>query len=263
MVRQLTIWFVVVLFAVPALAENYIMATGENGTDVVYTGDRMVYTNWLNDCQLWMPFPAEELAGTYYDYSRQGNDGSQGTANLRPAWNSGSGGTYVFDGTDDYIISTDIDPTTEMAITAWIYCHNVAADHRNWFSKGVDGGGQQYLGRLNKTTGAWYIQINTAANYGYINANFSASLSTWYNIVVTYSVTDDLVAGYVNGVLLDSRALGSGTYAADNDALELGRDDRAAEWFDGNIDDVRIYDRALTSNEVYNIYMDTKSTYGL
>jgi Concanavalin A-like lectin/glucanases superfamily len=54
---------------------------------------------------------------------------------------------------------------------------------------------------------------------------------------------------YVNGVLAGSKSA-SGSIASSSDPLRIGGDVTWAEWFQGRIDDIRVYSRALSAAEV-------------
>lgn len=82
-------------------------------------------------------------------------------------------------------------------------------------------------------------------------------LDTWYHIAVTYNNSDNLVSLYVNGSLSDTR-----TWANLNTTttpLRVGNDFNnltppQTRGFQGAIDDVRIFNSALTSSEIQAIY---------
>ena len=71
-------------------------------------------------------------------------------------------------------------------------------------------------------------------------------------VVGTY---DGAVANvYVDGVLRNSHEYSGPMYVSPSD-LEIGRDpSNPSRFFDGLIDEVRIYDRALTASEVERLY---------
>ena len=71
------------------------------------------------------------------------------------------------------------------------------------------------------------------------------------------TVVQDGVAGtrkiYVNGVLANSDA--SPAAANGTGSCDIGYGNISDEYFGGKIDDVRIYNRALTANEVQQLYL--------
>ena len=86
------------------------------------------------------------------------------------------------------------------------------------------------------------------------NASFNYSVGQWYHVV--YVVTPSGYTIYVNG-----NQVGSGTYATSTPllydathAIKIGQVGGGGEFFNGSIDDVRIYNRALSANEISQIY---------
>jgi len=93
--------------------------------------------------------------------------------------------------------------------------------------------------------GSAYVKIanGTVSGFGftdptvYVNGAEAATITTnWCHIVIT---------------------TGTGLSASD---LDVGRLD--AVYFDGKIDDVRVFNRTLSKEEISNIYNQTKHLYG-
>jgi hypothetical protein len=73
-------------------------------------------------------------------------------------------------------------------------------------------------------------------------------LGTWSHVAVTYDGANQRL--YVNGVQVASRAQ-TGSMALGNGPLRIGGNGSwATEFFQGLIDDVRVYNRALTATEI-------------
>src|SRR3954454_7997097 len=71
--------------------------------------------------------------------------------------------------------------------------------------------------------------------------------NTWTHLATTYDGLN--LRLYVNGTQVSSRAL-SGSMSASTGALRIGGNNVWPEWFAGLIDEVRVYNRALTATEV-------------
>ena len=106
--------------------------------------------------------------------------------------------------------------------------------------------------------GAWAIdQSNTAFNTS--NANFVAG--NWYHIVFTFDRDGDGVI-YVNGVPNVTQAVNGSSTSVDivsNDNTIIGG---VAYDFDGKIDEVAIWNTALSSDAVQEIYNATNNNTG-
>ncbi len=75
----------------------------------------------------------------------------------------------------------------------------------------------------------------------------------WHHLIVNY--TSGVVDVYIDGILNESQAKDLNTQG---DTLKIGRtiynEINQTEFFNGDIDDIRIYDRALNEQEVWAIY---------
>lgn len=72
-------------------------------------------------------------------------------------------------------------------------------------------------------------------------------LNAWTHLAFTYDGATEKL--YVNGVLVASRAQ-TGAISAANGVLHIGGDSVWGEHFQGLIDEVRIYNRALSAAEI-------------
>ena len=78
----------------------------------------------------------------------------------------------------------------------------------------------------------------------------------WLHFVGSYNVDTRIGKTYINGNMLRAENLGTRTPAAGNVKVRIGNgiNLRATSRFKGLMDDFRIYDRALTDNEVSTVY---------
>ena len=250
MVKQLT-FFLLLFVVVVACADDYIFATGRDGTEIVYTADRMIYTNWLGDCILWHPFPSDVGGGSYPDYSTEQNDGSQSTATNRPTWSSGS---YDFNGVNEYIdcgndASLQIN-TSNITVAFWVKKADTVSAHP-----------------ANKYDGAsagWYIILDYKGTNNIYWRPAAATLelsvtllNNWHHIVIAQSGT--VASIYVDGDYVD-QFTGCYETASVTASFFIGVD-QGPTFFDGFLDDFRNYKIALTSNQVNQIYLDTKGAH--
>jgi hypothetical protein len=73
------------------------------------------------------------------------------------------------------------------------------------------------------------------------------ALNAWSYLASTFD--GSVLRLYVNGVLVSSSAV-SGSLAASSGVLRIGGNGVWPEWFAGLIDEVRVYNRALTASEI-------------
>jgi hypothetical protein len=193
----------------------------------------------------------DEGSGTIaYDSSGNGNDG---TIQGDPQWVAGKiAGALQFDGTDDYVEVPDspsLDITDAITIAAWVFRE---ADSGTWERIVAKSDSSLYDYWLQVTSGdsigGGFLDIGgTAHNSLDLATGVSIPLNQWTHLVYVYDGT--YAKGYVNGQLDKSDDIGSFTIRTSTRPLWVGRLQNSYN-FDGLIDEVRIYDRALTVPEI-------------
>ena len=205
---------------------------------------------------------------TWNDLSRSGNNG---TLVNGPTFNSGNGGSIVFDGSNDYI-STTI-PTvrsltgTRSSISIWFRAVNTTT--RGVLIADWDSAGASLTCRLeisgfllsSRTIGG---NINSPG--GAVTPIQSTTLllnNTWYNVVIQYDGTNSTL--YLNGNLEASLVTTErGSNPTGNNSVSIGRGGAFnGLYLNGNIAQTLIYNRALTAAEVLQNYNATKGRFGL
>ena len=198
--------------------------------------------------------------GNANDASGNGNNGTVNGATLTADRNGITNNSYMFDGISKYIevpSTTSISVTSSYTISVWfnasIWNFNAPIDEHAIVSKIVDGawyGGYEiYIGGV----AGWIKHI------GNIGSNFSigpsgGNINTWYNVVTTFDGSK--VRFYLNGIKRDSIAL-SGSIQTSATPLRFGRRGGAGSnncWFNGKIDDIGIWNRALSQSEITALY---------
>ena len=203
---------------------------------------------------------------TWTDLSRSGNSG---TLVNGPTFNSGNGGSIVFDGTNDYVeIQNQIqfDQTDPFTLSSWVNSPNVSNELI------INNENILYTGyRLNINVNA-NIEIGLRSSISddiAIETLNSINANTWYHIVGTYDGTSN-VSGmkiYINGVEEDtntiSNTLTSSTLSNQRTLLGIRRLSPPPNPLRGNIANVQIYNRALSTIEITQNYNATRTRFGL
>ncbi len=186
---------------------------------------------------------------TAFDSSGNGNDGTLIGA-PGPNWTTGKIGQALdFDGTDDYVaVPFILDPsTTDMTTTAWIYASGEdCTSHQNVIvqQENGTGTGRHWLVRSN-SAGAIFPpkRLFTWLGNSFLGSTTLIELNTWYFAVVTVEGRTRKI--YVNGIEENSDII---TQNASDGTMRIGshKTGTSGEKWEGIIDDVRIYNRALT-----------------
>lgn len=190
-------------------------------------------------------------AGEVIDYSGNGNNGTRAGNSTTATAKYARGGT--FDNSGDYVTVTDspsLSPTSQVTLAAWVY-RNTVSDADGAIGKYYSGVNRRsYLLGMNNTYAKVIISSNGTANTA-LEGVTSIDTGKWYHIAGTYDGTTLKI--YVNGQLENSTPLTGGIYDS-SDALRIGDGDQGYWPMNGLIDEARVYNRALSGNEVKQLY---------
>jgi hypothetical protein len=203
---------------------------------------------------------------TWTDLSGSGNNG---TLTNGPTFNSANFGSIVFDGTNDYIEGTVIEPLY-YTLSCWFKATGAPSinDEAGGFmissSPQLFGGVIQYAisySWLNQKIG-FFPQTNTSPIY---TANNSVLRNQFYNVVGVYNGSLRII--YINGVLATQASYTTNPVypTSGNRNYQIGRWGFGGfeRFFNGNIPQVSIYNRALTETEVSQNYNALRSRFGI
>jgi hypothetical protein len=205
---------------------------------------------------------------TWFDLTGVNN----GTLTNGPTFNSGSGGSIVFDGVNDYALvnsgSTSINPTTAITVASFLNVSSYGANYacicfkQNNYSNYFE----QYSLFLVNTlvgfsiTGVDRIQKSVSASGNFTNQNI-------YVVGTCDTITDE-IKFYLNGILTHTLPFTSTFDIADTPiniggtgVLKFGA--TYTGFTNGKIYNTSIYNRALTASEVLQNYNATKGRFGL
>lgn len=237
------------------------MSTAEGGGNIVTDG-LVLYLDAANSKSI--------VSGstTWTDLSRSNN---KGTLLNGPSFNYGNGGSIVFDGTNDYVITnSDISSykvNSNFTISTWT---NVSTTTNN--AAGIFGCFDDNLESSVKHTGysLWVktgesrfsFLIGSGSNtFTYIPANSNYQTNTWYNL--TGINTGGISYFYINGVL--QNATSNATILLPEHPVKIGRGYEYTNnyYYNGKVAQGIIYNRALTPQEVLQNFNATKKRFGL
>lgn len=154
-----------------------------------------------------------------------------------------------------------LDFTDAFTLSAWLKLEEVVSAFNCWIGKdyttafacgiGSGGSGECPAGdEINRIMRLYIGDVSTSFMDG---TDFSCGTDTWYHVVVTFDDESDTAQLYVNGSLDDTVAI-SGTVTPNDYPLGIGEDGFYSDDFAGIIDEVRIHDRVLDSEEVEALY---------
>jgi hypothetical protein len=186
-----------------------------------------------------------------------GSQTSAGTCQTSGAWGNGASGKFNgslnFDGTDDYVdvgsdSSIDIDGKS-FSVSAWVK-KTKSAINEYFLSKGDEAGVRAALHIGFKNTD----DIRFGFYGDDLDSNSTITDTHWHNLVFTYNVSDNSRKIYIDGKLDNSGTAGGSLSGTDDDNWGIGRREFTDSLgFSGRIDDVRIYNYALSPAQVQKV----------
>ena len=206
-----------------------------------------------------------DLSGNNYD----------GTLTNGPTFNSGNGGSIVFNASTQYV---------DTANTSGLNFTNTSATVSVWIKTSASfPSGAYIVAKQMDATGGWSIDL-ASTGIPYFETKNNASGATacyrfatvvcnngvWHNVVATFTTSTSVVANntitmYVDGVSSNSTLNQLLTYGGNtSENIKIGRRTvSSVDAYNGNISNVQIYNRLLSANEVLQNYNATKSRFGL
>ena len=193
------------------------------------------------------------------------NQSNSGSLTNNPTYDPTNGGIIVFDGVNDFVLGSsnlNISGNDTFSICYWA----------RW--NGASFSGDYPSGVGNNSTGNTNQGLSTTWNGGRIALDFwvnrfratvALNVQTWY--YVCFTKTAGLIGStsklYANGQ--EYAGAVEGTDTTPNITLStfvVGRLD-ASRWFNGNIANIQIYNRALSPSEILQNYNAQKSRFNL
>jgi len=163
----------------------------------------------------------------------------------------------LLDGTDDYI-EVDHNYSTfensDFSITGWakfdaLHSNNVIFAGEDGGNAG-DGDTWWFVG-YSDLENSWQVQIDEGGGNKTVSSGSTPSTGTWY--FISWIVT----AGGGTELYIDANSdltTGYNDFNASSHSLYFGNNGRGENYLNGHIDDIRVYNKALSGTEVSNLY---------
>jgi hypothetical protein len=140
-------------------------------------------------------------------------------------------------------------------VAAWVTLSNTSGFHTAVSQDGTNVSGfyLQYTG-----SAFAFSLVSSDATSGTTTratSSFAATPNTWYYLVGVYDASSNQIKLYVNGSLVSTQTVPAAWKATGETVIGRGKwNGAAADSWAGNIDDVQLYDRALSAQEVAALY---------
>lgn len=249
------------------LEQLYMGFVGDGPMDGVLD-DVSIYNRALSSTEIdslyhfggWSHHPVAfyPFSGNPDDSSGNDNHGIVTGAVLTTDRFGNANSAYSFDGDGDYIDcggSYLFDITRSLSIAAWIEPNNFDTDH----------GIVSKMGSLSEAYDLVTSADNSSPPLNHIRFNagrpflFSQSIDSqrWHFVAAVFDAAMMRQYIYIDGVLTDSMSTDNNSIPSNNDHLYIGAHQPLVVpyWsWDGKLDDIRIYNRPLSSAEMDSLY---------
>ncbi len=234
----------------------------------------MIYKRALTDNEIRDIYYSQgNISIAHWKFDGNANDAignNHGTVTGATLTTGVSGQAYYFDGYNYITIANennfDFERTSKFTVCMWVYPKALASSttSRTLISKlGSNTVGWELSNWGSGNSGAvtLYLVSSWPTNAIQAQANNSLSLNQWQHVCAFYDGTSSIygVRIYVNGgskSLTPVKKTLTGSILGNNNVIIGSRNKNMP--FIGNIDDVRIYNRVLSSSEIYSLYKTTK-----
>jgi len=194
------------------------------------------------------------------DWFDTGNNGTNVDMNATFNDSGKFGGGFEFDGAGDFISVPDasgLDFLPEFTLSVWF----------KTLTTGIDRGLMNKLNGFDCTNNNFLLYINTADKVRICTQNNpkNEALTTtlieanrWYHVVATANATNLTI--YLDGILEDIGNKQNATTNTD-DILTIGSVSTTAQFFNGTLDEVLIFNRSLSAQEISALYNASTNQY--
>ena len=168
----------------------------------------------------------------------------------------------TFNGTSQYVSTYNFSPTSSQPFSICLWVNQASlAGNRVILGKGTSGGSdwQYSLRDINGTVG--FLYWNTGGSGALSFSLGTLSPNTWTHLCAVFDGTTGY--GYKDGIFQGS-GISSGSFKSDPGNLNIGKGYYSGGvygFFNGSIDEVRIYNRALSATDVYWLSLGQPGTY--
>lgn len=164
-------------------------------------------------------------------------------------------GLAQFDSADDYVRLPDtneVDLPDTLTAMAWVYLKNTPAELKTILSK--DTNYEFHVNSSRQIYWWWQDSNNTTRSF---SSTTQVSLNKWHHVAITYQSGLQII--YIDGQEA-ARQTFTGQLITNSNDLQIGQDQGiGSRFFDGDIDEVKIFDVALSSSEVEEIVANEKA----
>jgi beta-lactam-binding protein with PASTA domain len=213
-----------------------------------------------------------KLDGTSGDIAYDSAGQNDGVAYGGPVWQPTGGklgGALKFDGVNDYVqlpIGSMINSLTDTTFATWVNWSATGGDWQRIFDFGSSDKVYMYLSPRGTNVMRFAISLLGNAYLAEDQTAASAALATgWHHVAVTLDAVNKMYSLYLDGQVVGTKTAARYTPSSLGNTTQnwLGRSQYPADpYFNGSLDDFRIYDRVLNAQELQQVMLGAAPTGG-
>ena len=146
-------------------------------------------------------------------------------------------------------VSSNFSPP--LTVSCWGYFNSLSASNQTLINIGASGNNSGLTLVYSGTNIGIAVNINNTIASTY----YPISTNTWYNFAITFGSLS--VNFYINGSLISTFSTITATFTVGGTKMRLGEDILMGSPLNGTLNDVRVYNRILLSNEILLVYKNS------
>jgi hypothetical protein len=250
-------------------APSSLGSSGNTNYISTYDGTNQPWRGNLDEVEIYSRVLDQTEIESRYDEGREikdysGND-NHGVSNGTTVVDGKHGNSRYFDGSNDYIDTGDtLIGSGDKTLSLWMKMDSKGTNYSVIFTNtiGLSSNNAGVEISYNTSSGNDYLAFsvgNGTETGNYLSCNGDPlDTSVWYNITLVQD--SDSIYGYVNGQEYCFSDTTSGTESTDSNNLLIGTRNFATDYlFNGLVDSFLVYERALTSTEIHNQWLEGSS----
>ena len=247
---------------------SFVPPTPEDG---ITTGNRSVYINvtvdddnpggafidWNNLLSGYWAF--EESSGRAFDNSTWGNDGRLfGGATRTISGKFGRG--IILDGSSGYAEvptshSLNFDGATGFTAEMWVKVDKYTGSYSTLMSKGTSDTPDFMRWSLGSDDGDFHIRLKGDGGIDTIDITEPVPEDTWHHVAFVFNGSEQKIYSYLDGNLISTNdSANTMVRDPDLDPFRFGTQSDGGDWLNGMIDEVKVWKRALSAQEINASY---------
>lgn len=234
------------------------MSTVQGGQGNIVTSGLILNLDAANPRSYLPPYNGT----TWFNLASGSNNGALTNG---PTYNTGSGGSIVFDGTNDYVQINNV-TAASFTLNCWVNSTSVGSSSPGqpaYLGSGiiwsdVSGAGNDFVLAMTGNVAAWFTGNPDVS----INDNTPINTGAWFYLSATKDGPSGIKSLYINGQLRVTGSCNANVLNA-NSKINIGGNTLDSRYYNGRIAQVLIYNKTLTASEINQNFQATRARFGI